>query len=141
MDGFDGRIWRRRLHQLHDRDLPAVIIQLDGENVSKVQSVRSSQPIQARDVNFSVVVADKIFEKTERGEEGEELEDRLLDHIEKIEVAMLDGQKLEGRLIHELGLNSIEIQETQENDRPLGYARLSFTMSLRTRSGNPANPI
>ncbi|MCL6286192.1 hypothetical protein M3P21_22115 [Ruegeria sp. 2012CJ41-6] len=138
---FENRIWRNRRYQLHDRELPAIVIQYDGERVSEAQATRTSRPIQRRDVNFSVVVVDKIFEKTDRGDEGEFLEDYLFEHAAAVETTMLEHQNLEGRDIHSLTLNGVDMSEAKHGERPLSFARLEFTMSLRTRAGQPESFI
>lgn len=133
---FIGNIWRRRLHQLHDRDLPAFLIQYDNESVAETQAARASRPIQTRNLGFSIVVADKVFDEVERGKEGEALEDKMFALCALVEFIILD-QANENDEIQKIVLNGIDIDDSPEGDRPLGFARLSFTMTLRTRAGEP----
>lgn len=136
----DINVYRRMLSQVADRALPAIILQYDGESISDAQGRRSAQPIQERQIRFSVIAALKIFDAVDRFREGETLEDRLLEMIGRIESVLLDPD-LESDFVHDIGASGIELDVEPESDRPLGYARLSCSMTVRCRAGAPTTSI
>ena len=134
------KIARRPISQIRDPDLPAIIVQYDGEGVGETTASRSSRPIQNREIRFSVIAADKLPGGIGRDIEGEVLEDRLLDLGAAVEEVLLDPD-VEGALIHNITLRDVDMEISDEGERPLGYLRQQFSMTVRTRSGAPKTPL
>lgn len=129
-----GRVFRSRVHQIADREMPCLLVAFDGESVAHDQGQRYHPRIQSRTSRWAVVGVVRA-----RGVGTEDLEDALLALAREVEEALLDSEDIGP--VHNLALTGTDLQMADEGESPVGYVRLALQAVARTREGAPAAPL
>lgn len=128
---IDQRVFRSRLYQIQSHELPCVIVSFDAESVSRNEGGPVRPRLTTRTSNWSVIGVSKL-------NNVENVEDELFDLAAAIETAL---QSVPGNQIHDLTVNGIDLELSDEGDTPVGYIRLSVQCVVRTRDGDPTQTL
>lgn len=131
----EGKIYRNRLYELQDREMPCILVNFQNETLTKDEGRGRNHPILNRVSNYQVASVFKV-KKT-----GEETEDLLFDAYSEIETILGNEVNLTDAPFQFLNITSSNIEISGDGDTPIGVLLLNIQVISKTRSGFSQNPL
>lgn len=133
---FAGQnVFRNRLYELQDREMPCILVNFQNETLSKDEGRGRNHPILNRVATYQIASVFKV-KKT-----GEETEDLLFEAQREIETILGNESLLTDSPFQFLNILGSNMEISGDGDTPIGVLIINIQVISKTRSGFSENPL